>query len=191
MEASLHFVFEIIKISILGCFYATLTLIIFLLLGKIFPQSYFSQRTKMKKEIWWFSGLIISFLLFIYMFTYSGDHGLGDGARIPIGYFKEVNEINGTTTSINPKNYQYGSMYVHGFEMSKKYLVGKSEVSPVDRPKPFFSWDLSKDEIVFYNSMEEYNLFAKQNELPTVSEFKTFRVHYRKHWGGWKFWLLP
>jgi len=81
-------------------------------------------------------------------------------------------------------------MFVHSFVKSDNYLNGKSETSPVDRPKPFFSWNLLKDEIIFFETEAEYNLFAKKNELPKLSEFKTFRESYHEYW-KLKFWLLP
>ena len=186
-----HFLFQIIKISILACFYATLVRIGFVTIGKMYPKSYFGKKLESKKKVWWSSGFIISVGLFLYMFTYWGNHGLGDSARIPIGNYKEVGETDGVYAYIEPENYKYGAMPVHSFIKSENYLVGKSDVSPVDRPKSYFCWNLEKDEIVFYNSETEYNSFADENGLPKISEFKTFRESYREYWGGIRLWLLP
>ena len=191
MAVLIHFLFQIIKISILGSFYATIVLFLFVTIGKISPESYFGKRLGSKMKIWWSSGFVISVALFLYMFTYWGNHGLGDSARIPIGNFKEVGETDGVYAYIEPENYQYGAMPVHSFAKSENFLVGKSEVSPVDRPKSYFCWNLEKDEIIFYNSEVEYNSFARKKGLPKISEFKTFRESYREYWGGMKFWLLP
>lgn len=157
-----------------------------------FKSTEYLERVKKGKKKHWFAFvLLISIGLLIYSFTYWGNHGLGDSARIPIGNFKEVGEINGTDSYIEPENYPYGAMMIHSFKKSDNFLTGKTVVSPVDRPKPFFSWDLSKDQIVFFDSESEYNLFAKENGLAKSSEFKTFRENYREYWGGIKFWILP
>jgi len=191
MEVLFHFIFQLIKIGILASIYAILLIGILTILGKFKSTEYLERIKNEKKKYWCVYGLIISIGLFVYSFTYWGNHGLGDSARIPIGHFKEVDETNGMITSIEPNNYQFGAMAVHSFAKSKIYLVGKSETSPVDRPKPYFIWNLYKDEIVFYDSEAEYNSFADKNELPEISEFKTFRESYREYWGGLKFWMLP
>ncbi|WP_298903801.1 hypothetical protein [uncultured Psychroserpens sp.] len=191
MEALFHFIFQLFKIAILASIYASILIGIILIIGK-FKKTEFLKRVKSEKKKYWFSfGFLISIGLLIFSFTYWGNHGLGDSARIPIGNFKEVGETNGIDAYIEPHNYQYGAMNVNSFIKSDNYLVGKTEVSPVDRPKPFFSWDLSKDEIIFYDSEKEYNAFADKNRLPKISEFKTFRESYREYWSGIRFLLLP
>lgn len=191
MEALFHFITQIVKIVILSALYATLVLVVFLLVGKLNPSSYFSRKLSNKKKKWWVSGLFISIGLTIFSFTYWGDHGLGDSARIPIGHFKEVSEINGTQSYIEPGDYKYGVLMLHSFSKSNSHLVGKTEISPVDNPKTFFSWDLAADEVVFFDSEKEYNSFASEYKLPEISEFKSFGENYQDYWGGLKFWLLP
>ena len=191
MEVLFHFIFQLIKIGILASIYSSILIGILLIIGK-FKSNAFLKRVKTKKRKYWFLfGFLISIGLFIFSFTYWGNHGLGDSARIPIGNFKEVGETNGINAYIEPHNYQYGAMNVHSFIKSNNYLVGKTEVSPVDRPKPFFSWDLSTDEITFYDSEKEYDAFADKNRLPKKSEFKTFHESYREYWSGIRFMLLP
>lgn len=191
MEVLFHFILQLIKIGILASIYSILLIGLMMVICAIKPTKYLESVKNEKKKYWFVFGLFISIGLFIYSYTYWGNHGLGDSARIPIGNFKEVGETNGTDSYIEPKNYHYGAMMVHSFKKSDNYLTGKTEVSPVDKPKPFFSWNLSKDEIVFFESENEYNLFAKDNGLPKSSEFKTFRESYREYWGGMKFWMLP
>ena len=191
MEVLFHFIFQLIKIGILASIYSALLIGIMMIIRSFKSTEYLERMKKEKKKYWFVFGLLISIGPFIYSFTYWGNHGLGDSARIPIGNFKEVGETNGTDSYIEPENYPYGAMMVHSFKKSDNFLTGKTEVSPVDRPKPFFSWNLSKDQIVFFDSETEYNLFAKDNGLPKSSEFKTFRESYREYWGGMKFWMLP
>ena len=191
MEVLFHFIFQLIKIGILASIYSAFLIGIIMIIRSFKSTEYLERVKKEKKKYWFVFGLLISIGLFIYSFTYWGNHGLGDSARIPIGNFKEVGETNGTDAYIEPENYPYGAMMVHSFTKSDNFLTGKTEVSPVDRPKPFFSWNLSKDEIVFFDSESDYSLFAKNNRLPKSSEFKTFRQSYREYWGGLKFWMLP
>jgi len=46
MEALFHGIFELIKISILGCIYATLTLMTFVAIGHFKPGSWFDRVAK-------------------------------------------------------------------------------------------------------------------------------------------------
>ena len=191
MEVLFHFIFQLIKIGMLASIYSAL-LIGIMMAVRSFKRTEYLERVKNEKRKYWFVfGLLITIGLFIYSFTYWGNHGLGDSARIPIGNFKEVGETNGINAYIEPENYSYGAMIVHSFTKSGNYLTGRTEVSPVDRPKPFFSWNLSKDEIEYFDSESEYNSFAKNNKLPKSSEFKTFRQSYGEYWGGMRFWMLP
>nr|WP_321237495.1 hypothetical protein [uncultured Psychroserpens sp.] len=191
MEALFHFIFQLIKIGILASIYSVVLIGILLMVRKLKPTEFLERVKTEKKKYWFVFGLLISIGLFIFSFTYWGNHGLGDSARIPIGNFKEVGETNGINAYIEPDNYEYGAMNVNSFIKHNNYLVGKTEVSPVDRPKPFFSWNLSKDEITFYDSEKEYNSFADKNKFPKISEFKTFRERYKEYWNGIRFWLLP
>jgi hypothetical protein len=191
MEVLFHFIFQLIKIGILASVYSALLIVILIILSRNKSFEFLKNVKKEKKKFWLVFGLLISIGLFIYSFTYWGNHGLGDSARIPIGNFKEVGETNGINAYIEPENYPYGAMVVHSFVMADKHLTGKTEVSPVDRPKPYFSWNLEKDKIVYFDSETEYNTFAKNHNLPKSAEFKTFRENYKQYWGGLKFWLLP
>lgn len=191
MEVIFHFIFQLLKIGILASIYSALLIGLMLFLD-LYKSTEYLERIKMEKKKYWFLfGLLIFIVLFVFSLTYWGNHGLGDGARIPIGNFKEVEEINGIDAYIEPENYPYGLMKVHSFVKSGNFLTGKTEVSTVHRPKPFFSWNLSKDKIIFFDSENQYNLFAKNNNLPKSTEFKTFRQSYKEYWGGIKFWMLP
>jgi hypothetical protein len=83
MEASGHFLFELVKIAILSICYAGLMMLIgrmlfnrvYLKFGRVFCSIYAA--------------------LFIFMFTYYGDHGLGDESKIPIGHWEIVEAGDG------------------------------------------------------------------------------------------------
>ena len=193
MEVLFHFIFELIKISILGCIYATLTLLIFKMIGRRKPDSWFARVSTKKLRLWFLSGLIISVGLFFYMFTYYGDHGLGDGPKIPIGQGIVVDNTNWT---------EYG--YIEGIKTSDKIdiemtkfivvdnkLIGNLDSWFYDFQNSYFIYDLKTKEISEFKTKAEFDTFTKENKLPTSEGLLTFEENYRKHWGGWRFWLLP
>jgi hypothetical protein len=69
-------------------------------------------------------------VMLLYSFTHWGDRGLGDSARIPLLYFKEIDNTNWMTTAIDPENYPNGYMNVESFTIPSNKVVGKSAVSP-------------------------------------------------------------
>lgn len=187
----LHFFFEIIKITILSSVYGVIIVFLFSFSGKIMPEGFFSKTSKNKLSLWAISVFFISIFLFIYMFSYWGDHGLGDSARIPIGYGKEVGEIDAAYTYIEPSGYDYGGLNIKIFAKQNHYLIGTTDSSPVDNPAPYFCWDLKNDKLHLFSNEKVFNSFLNNNQLPTQIEFKSFREHYSKYWGGWRLWLLP
>jgi hypothetical protein len=80
MEALGHFIFELFKVAMLSCIYTG-----FIFLGRLM----FLQIKKRKTEFRWSKfkqvPIIIYVLLFVFSFTYYGDHGLGDSYSIPLG----------------------------------------------------------------------------------------------------------
>ena len=193
MEALFHFIFELVKISILGCIYATFTLLTFKIIGRYKPDSWFDRVSQKKLRLWFISGLIISVGLFFYMFTYYGDHGLGDGPKIPIGHEIVIDNTNWT---------EYG--YIKGIqtsdnidiEMTKfivvdNMLIGNLDSWFYDFQNSYFIYDLKTKEINEFKNTTEFDTFVKENKLPTSEELLTFEENYRKHWSGWRFWFLP
>src|SRR5690606_35686949 len=150
---------SIFKLAVLGCIYATLVLIIFRIIGKIQPNSWYDRVSKRKFKFWFASGAIISLGLILFANTHWGSHGLGDSARIPLSYGKSINQINGTEAYLDIQ-YQYGSLSISDFAIYENWVVGKTEVSTVDDPPDFFAWNLQKDKIQYFNSEKEYTDFA-------------------------------
>lgn len=193
MEVLFHFIFELIKISILGSIYATLTLLTFELIGRYKQDSWFDRVSQKKLRFWFLSGLVISVGLFFYMFTYSGDHGLGDSPKIPIGHGIVVENTNWT---------EYG--YLKGIKTSDKIDIEMTKFIVVDNmlignldswfygfENSYFVYNLKNKEIQEFKTKAEFDTFVKENNLPTSEELLTFEENYRKHWSGWRFWLLP
>jgi len=188
MEVSFHFIFELVKISILGSIYATLTLLAFKIIGRYKPDSWFDRVTKKKKRFWWLSGFVISVGLFFYMFTYFGNHELGDSARVPIGHFKVVRQINGVVSYIQNSNGD--QLEISKFTFDKDNLYAETE--RFDRKKgDYVIWNLRNDSWTFYQTKEDYLVYAERHHYPIPDNFEEFWEFYKKHWHGWRFWLLP
>jgi len=88
MEFLFGFIFEFIKIGFLASFYAFIILLVFRRTGKTKLSSWLNKRLKNRIIFWFINGTFISIFLFIWMFTYWGEHGIGDASRIPIRKWK-------------------------------------------------------------------------------------------------------
>jgi hypothetical protein len=188
MEVIIHFIFELIKIPILGGIYATIPFIIIVIIGHLKPASVFGHLSKKKIKLWFFAGLLISFGLFIFSFTYWGNHGLGDNSQLPIGHHKvvcfgghaHITDNKGDQISIKNFTYDTDRLYASSVQNSNggtkyDYLV----------------WDLPTGEVKFYKSEEEYLYTAKLNDFPDSANFEDFWKHYNRHWHGWRKIFLP
>ena len=191
MEALVGLMALFIKTAILGSVYAILVVLIFIILAKLFPDRIFDKLLKNKKLLWFINGFIISILLFGYSFTFWGNHGLGDSARIPLSNFKEIDNTNWIETNIEPANYPYGAMSIESFTIMEGVVVGKTATSPVDKPLPYFLWDLKTNHVTFFNSKEDYIDHASVNHLAMPETFQTFGKNYSEYWNGWRLWMLP
>ena len=189
MEVLFHFIFELIKISVLASIYAALLLLISKITGRYKPDSWFNKVAKNKTKFWLLSGFIISIMLFVYMFTYFGDHGLGDSARVPIGHFKVVKQINGADSYIQNSNGEQLGIINFTFGNNRLYAETQREFN--GEKGDYVVWDLRDDCWTFYETKAEYLMAAQQNNYPTLDRFEKFGVHYKRHWHGWRFWLLP
>src|SRR4051812_25130839 len=127
MEVLFDFIFELFKISIQSSVYATLTLLVFMLIGHYKQDSWFARVTINKKRLWFVNGFLISITLFCFMFTYWGIHGLGDFARIPIGHGKDVRQINGSGAYLPNTNNRRSEMNIGYFAITNNYICGEPD----------------------------------------------------------------
>ncbi|HCC50955.1 MAG TPA: hypothetical protein DEQ30_01975 [Porphyromonadaceae bacterium] len=189
MEVLFHFIFELIKISILASIYTTLLLLVLSVIGRLKPNSLCNSVKQNKTKFWLLGGFIISAGLLVYMFTYWGNHGMGDSAKVPVGHFKEVRQINGTDSYIQNsdgeqlgiENFVFGNSWLYA-ETQRKFNGGKGD---------YVVWDLQNDHWTFYKTKADYLMAAGQNNYPMPDRFEEFGDHYKRHWHGWRFWLLP
>ncbi|MBA3829405.1 MAG: hypothetical protein H0X33_10755 [Taibaiella sp.] len=185
MEVLFHLIFEIVKIAILACIYSTLLLIAY----RMISHSTFSTSNNKSFghgfRFWLVIAFIISLGFFFFMFTYYGDHGLGDSSRIPIGYFKDVKQIDGYQTYI--ENQQGKQLDIQKFTVNNNKLY--AQLTNDNTGKYFYAiWNLKTDKWTLYRTEKDY-LLAQNVPLPGT--FKDFDKHYTQYWNGWRFWLLP
>ncbi|MEC7264195.1 MAG: hypothetical protein VXW38_10675 [Bacteroidota bacterium] len=190
MEALVHGIFTLIKLTVLGSIYASLTLLIFRMIGLLKPGGWVNRVSKKKIKLWFFSGAIISIGLFVFATTHWGAHGLGDSARIPLNHGKSIHEINGSQSYITGIDYKYGDLWIESFAKTSDIVVGKIDTRAISNTKTFFAWNLMTNEVEYFDNKNEYEKYAKSKALPLTNSFMEFGQHYSDYWSGWRFWTL-
>lgn len=188
MEVLSHFIFELIKISILGSIYAVLTLGSFKIIAHHNPASWFERVSKKKLQLWFTSGLIISIILFFFMFTHYGDHGLGDSARIPLRHKREIQQSNGIQAYVQDKGIK--ALAINKFIIADNYVYGLTDANENYDGK-YFVYDLANNTVRTFEQEIGYLNFLTVKDLDTRPDYKDFSHYYKQHWNGWRFWTLP
>ena len=189
MESLGHFIFELIKITILGFIYSTILCFIYKNIPKNKKTEWSEKLLKSKKTLW----LYISIFLLFYMFTPYGNHGLGDSARIPISLTKEISNINWTNYGrLNGiKSTERNDIYLTQFKVEKNILCGNLSSDFYDYKNSFFIYEIDSEKLQEFKDENEYNEFATNENLPKSNELKSFKENYSDYWSGWRFFLLP
>ena len=193
MEALFHLGFELIKIGILASIYSWILLGIFRQINRSNPKSWFQKSTVNGKRFWVKSTRIIYLLLFIWMYTYWGNHGFGDSARIPIGNGKVIKNINWSEYGYieNIRTSDNDKIETTKFRITNKKLIGNLDSWFYSYTNQYFLYEIRKNELVEFGRKLDFDKYAESNDLPTSSELLTFEQNYSKYWSGWRFWLLP
>lgn len=193
MEVLFHFIFQIVKIAILASIYSLILIGILSLIRKFKATEFLNRVNKEKKKYWFSFGFLISIGLFIFSFTYWGNHGLGDGSMIPIGYWETIENTNWTEYG-----YLKGQKTSDGIDIeTTKFKVTDDKLSGnlnswfYDFENSFFVLDLRTDELTEFSTESEFNEYAVNNGLPKSTELLSFEQNYKNHWSGIRFWLLP
>lgn len=192
MEVLFHFIFQLLKIAFLAFIYSSIIIELLILIDKIISFE-FAKKIKSNKRKYRINfGLFISFGLFIYSFTYWGNHGLGDSALIPIGYSKTISNINWT---------EYGHLNsvqtsdeikieTTRFKVKNDKLCGNLDSWFYDFDNSYFVLDLKTDELIEFETENEFNKYTSKNDLPESNELLDFRKNYSDFWGI-RILLLP
>jgi len=173
MFALFHFVFEIFKIALQAAFYSSIVL--FLILNRI---SVINRLGEIKFKTTFFT---IAGLMFLFSFTYYGDHGLGDDANLPLGHGETMNSSDGYAYFYLKPDTQIN---IDSFLVCNEHLCFASKNSYYDYQLGSGKWDK-------FNSRKDYDSYSSAHNLPRVNEFKTFYPQYDAYWNGWRFWFLP
>lgn len=189
MESLGHFLFELLKITILGFIYATILYYIYKLIPENKKPEWIKSWLKNKKRLW----LSISLFLLFYMFTPYGYHGLGDSARIPISFTEEISNINWTKYAQldNIKSIEDNDIYLTRFKIVNNTLCGNLDSDFYDYQNSYFVYDIDSEKLEEFQTENDYNKFAESKKLPKSNELKSFEDNYQDYWSGWRFFLLP
>lgn len=189
METLGHFIFELLKITILGFIYSTILYYIFKLIPENKKPEWIKSWLKTKKRLW----LSISLFLLFYMFTPYGDHGLGDSARIPISFTKEISNINSSNYGkLNKvKSREHNDIYLTKFIKVNNILCGNLDSDFYDYQNSYFVYYIDSEKLEEFETEKDYNKYVKSKNLPKSNELKSFEDNYQDYWSGWRFFLLP
>jgi hypothetical protein len=124
--------------------------------------------------------MIISLALFIFSFTYWGDHGLGDNSLLPVGHGKSIHNTDGTWTYFYTADNK--QRHIYNFEIKDDKLFAEQDEGR------YLIFDLESDDLKEFESKEEFEKYAGQQR---PAELREFYDHYKEHWNGWRFWFLP
>jgi hypothetical protein len=178
-----HFVYSLVKIAALGTIYSALILLTVRFISLLTPNGWIDKITRNKFKFWRSTAYILVVGLFIYSFTYWGDHGLGDTSLIPVGYGQSIHNGDGSFT------YFYAADNVQRHIYS--YRIRNGMLCAQQDDNKYLIYNLETKELKEFNNQEEYEDYAQTNELPIAAEFRDFIEHYEVHWNGWRRTLLP
>jgi hypothetical protein len=183
MAVLFHFVFELVKIGILSSVYAAVLLSIMILINKSTNRETILGLVENKRKFWKLSFGIIYAILFAFMFTYWGDHGLGDEAYIPIGHFKVVYQSDGNYNYI--ENARGTQLNIKNFTFDNGHLYAETD-DTINAKDKYVAWNLLTDNWKFYSTQADLEIAVKKSII-----FQDFWICYKSYWNGWRFWLLP
>ena len=190
MEVLFHFFFEVFKIAVLALFYATALLLVCGGIAILKPGSRIDQLSEDKSMFWFFRLFWKVVLLFLFMFTVWGNHGLGDNYAMPVGGGKAVKAINSLADPYI-EDASGTQLSLGNFKIERGKLWG--ELSEGDRRGGIYGfvvWDLSRET---WKTYEEWEALQKENaDAPADQKlFRSYEDSYMEYWNGWRFWLLP
>lgn len=182
-------IFLLVKIAIQATVFSILIVFIVRVIERII-----SKKLLPFKFIFWIPlAGFIGFCMFIFSFTYWGERGLGDYARIPIGNGYDVSNIDGTTTYFEDEKKHFSRQaLLDKFIVKNNKLVAEFEgFNSTSCTNCILVFDSNKEQLKIFKSDEEYRKYAFQNDLPKQEELQEFFDNYQDYWGRWRFWVLP
>lgn len=188
--ALFHLIFELIKISILSSIYACLIILVFKIIANYKPNSWFEKVSHKKFKLWFMSSFCIFNFLFIFMFSYFGDHGLGDSARIPVGHGRAIQEVDGMQAYIQDEG-PISMIEIDRFKIAENFVYGFISKGNENYEGSFFVYNLENNSVKTFEKENDYINLLKKENLDYNPEYNDFSYYYNHYWNGWRFWLLP
>jgi len=176
MAAGGHFIFELFKIAILSAAYATI------LLWIKFALNLKKGGTRFSWSKFFRIYLILYSVLFLFSFTYYGDHGLGDECKIPLGH--------GETMSSADLDAYFAPKEGGNLIDIKSYLISNNDLCAAT-DSGYLVYNLKTGKRIEFDNSQEYRLYALGNTLPNPDLFLDFFKQYDNYWSGWRFWTMP
>ncbi len=177
MEALGHLLFELVKIALLSFIYTAFVFLCRAILLKLKKEKVNFNWRNFK-----FAYKILYGILFIFSFTYYGNHGLGDEFNIPLGYSETMKAgdlyayfiPSGTSNQIHVNN----------------YLVRNDNLcASVD--SGYIVYNLNTKKMINFYTGQQYNNYALSHNLPVNNQLVEFFDQYKAYWNGWRFWVQP
>ena len=196
MEALIHLFIEVIKVTILTIVYTFVLMKLLEVISKKNPElriyHYLKNKT-IHRAMRNIMGMVIFIGLTIWMFSFWGNHGFGDSARIPVGNKVEIKNINWTKygfIGIDQKNSPV-DIETTKFKISGKKIVGNLDSGFHVYENKYFIFDTEDRSLLEFKTVEAFDAHTQNNNLPHSNELLTFRSNYENYWHGWRFFLLP
>ncbi|MGH1337722.1 MAG: hypothetical protein ACRBFS_16500 [Aureispira sp.] len=176
----------LIKISILSIAYTGIVTLAISCINVLEKWTFLQKLIDQKDAMVWILRVSLFIVLFFFSFSYWGNHGMGDSARVPIGYGQAMNNIDGQWTYFHLNENREQPMI-----RVEKFAVQEHQLSILQEDGQYLVIHLQTLERNSYSNRATYNRFADNNNLANSSAFKDFSTHYQAYWKGWRFYLLP
>jgi hypothetical protein len=117
---------------------------------------------------------------------------LGDSSTVPVGHGKSVEQIDGTTTYIRVNGFEFETLQIDNFATTKDFLFARKAAENNDKnSSEYVVWNLKTNKADFLKNYSSLDSFARSHGISEPIQFSDFWSHYKHHWNGWRFWLLP
>ncbi|MGB0868153.1 MAG: hypothetical protein ACPGSD_01035 [Flavobacteriales bacterium] len=184
--AIIHLIMILIKITLLSTFYSS----IFLL---FFHKFNFKKVAKIVKGIIRMKSFpkvypIIWISLLAFQFTYFGDTGMGDSAKIPLGHWKTIDNVDWTTSYVEINKNK--SFIIHKYYLDGNIFYGEIQVNPFEKKTSgYLIWNLKTNEYEHCKLRINNETCSHLTRKINLELMKSFDDQYSAYWGGWKFWF--
>ncbi|WP_231427240.1 MULTISPECIES: hypothetical protein [Pedobacter] len=122
------------------------------------------------------------------MFSYYGNHGLGDSSRIPIAHHNVLYQID---SSAYIEGERGNTFNIGDFVVTDDFVYGTLDRLPEDRKTAYFVFDLKLSRIENFENETAFNAYLISKGLNKNVKYQDFSYYYNQYWNGWRFFLLP